>query len=196
MPDRSSRRGFTLIELLVVIGIMGVLIAILLPTLARARTAAQGVVCQSNLRQMWNATLMYEGIYKEYLPQHKLWYFALAQGLPWDYPTIWTNALPPRLGLQPMTLAAAFYYLAPPYPATIFRCTSSAMINDQPNTYAMNDCLMQWLFRSNPGMDHDDLGIKVSFLRNKKMSGPAGRMWDVNNIPYMMDEQPAPGWFF
>lgn len=46
-----KRNSFTLIELLVVLGVIGILVSILLPSLRKARKVAKIAVCHSNLKQ-------------------------------------------------------------------------------------------------------------------------------------------------
>ncbi len=65
---RPVSRGFTLVEMLVVIGVIAMLVAMLVPTMRKARTAASQLQCQSNIRQINVAVRLYADSSRGWLP--------------------------------------------------------------------------------------------------------------------------------
>src|SRR5215470_7255023 len=68
--SRRKRVAFTLVELLVVIGIIALLIAILLPTVNRARHQAQLTTCMARLHDFAGSMVSYAAENKGYFPRH------------------------------------------------------------------------------------------------------------------------------
>lgn len=61
-------RGLTIVEMLAVIGVIGILMSLIVPTVSGIRKEAQSVACQSNLRQLFTAFDMYRSTIKGQLP--------------------------------------------------------------------------------------------------------------------------------
>jgi prepilin-type N-terminal cleavage/methylation domain-containing protein/prepilin-type processing-associated H-X9-DG protein len=84
----QTRKGFTLIEVLVVVAIITMLVAILIPSLTRAKELSRRVVCASNQHQLVVGVLSYAPAFRGVLPyrhEPETWLFAL--------PYAWDDAL-------------------------------------------------------------------------------------------------------
>jgi prepilin-type processing-associated H-X9-DG protein/prepilin-type N-terminal cleavage/methylation domain-containing protein len=93
---RSRRGGFTLIELLVVVGIIAVLLAILLPSLGKAKTQSKRTSCGSNIRQLGIALQAYASATDDQLPNDGL------DNPNLDDASLWANVLMPYMNQKPL----------------------------------------------------------------------------------------------
>ncbi len=59
MVKINERKGFTLIELLVVIAIIGMLMAVIIPSLRKAKTQARMLICRNNIKSMQMGLILY-----------------------------------------------------------------------------------------------------------------------------------------
>src|SRR5580700_7528913 len=121
-----SAKAFTLIELLVVIAIIGILAALVLSSLSKAKQQTQGIKCLSNMKQLATAWIMYAGDSHDLLVTNVAgvntndW---AAGWLDWSDPTDtgntnFYNIMSPQGLLWPYTQSLAIY-VCPADPSTV-----------------------------------------------------------------------------
>jgi prepilin-type N-terminal cleavage/methylation domain-containing protein/prepilin-type processing-associated H-X9-DG protein len=93
MRTLRHERGFTLIELLVVVAVIAVLIAIMVPSLSKARDRAKLVVCQTHMRAWGQGFLMYANDFNGRLPLDGGDGTAQVPIGKWSDPYLWFNGV-------------------------------------------------------------------------------------------------------
>jgi len=99
--DRVHPHGFSLIELLITIAIIAILVGMLLPALKKARDAAYGISCTSNLKQLGMGLHLYAGDSKGFFP------YAYSAARPTEMR--WDKQLEIYLRMKPGSKKSALY---------------------------------------------------------------------------------------
>jgi prepilin-type N-terminal cleavage/methylation domain-containing protein/prepilin-type processing-associated H-X9-DG protein len=206
------RGGFTLVELLVVIGIIALLISILLPSLSRAREAANQVTCQSQQKQIVLGMIMHASQHKGYMPlvgliaqgttpaavgdpyQEKYDYYGT--GSTFNLMSI-MGALGPQLGqvVRTDTLANLELDMQTGFLRKVFVCPSDreggrfgALLGDSPtggsaySSYAFNEAALGWA-------DAGTLGV----VNHMRLRGKADRFPHPAQMFLLTDGAPRGG---
>jgi prepilin-type N-terminal cleavage/methylation domain-containing protein/prepilin-type processing-associated H-X9-DG protein len=147
----GKKAGFTLIELLVVIAIIGILAALLLPTLSTAKLKAHQITCLNNVKQLGQVAFMYHQDYGKGIPsgtsQALLWnQYQISNGA--DY-----NRAVPEIRLcpvakEPKTLPSSQGGGERPLinPGTAANCWSVATTGDPKEDSTGSYALNGWLY--------------------------------------------------
>ena len=100
--ESCAHRAFTLIELMVVVAIIAILIAILLPSLARARQQAYQVKCAANLKGIGLGIFYYVNDHNGYLPlvASGFWFGTDAGALSSEWPPFWATQILPYIKIR------------------------------------------------------------------------------------------------
>jgi prepilin-type N-terminal cleavage/methylation domain-containing protein len=116
-------KAFTLVELLVVVGIIAILIAILMPALARAREQGNRIKCLSNMRQIGMAI-------QGYLHENKLHFPDPAAANHYDNWICWNPGWTDQTGAnRTLQDSALCKYLGDQFNEAVFQCPTDDIAN-------------------------------------------------------------------
>jgi prepilin-type N-terminal cleavage/methylation domain-containing protein len=170
--SRKPLHGFTLIELLVVISIISLLIALLLPALARARSLALQVEGASNLRQIGIALHEYADTFRGQYP------LACCADYPYSDPNLSTNG-PAGTWAIPLAGLGALYYSS-------YGAGESLMVNPVPGILSPTRSGMSLLFcpYKGSGITLED-SVPASVFNGQ---GYCTGWWWATGVSYWVDE--------
>jgi len=197
--------GFTLVELLVVIAVIGILCALLLPVLSRARLSGQAAYCANNEKQLMTALHLYAADYSEWLPPNP----ENGNSNCW----VWGNMRIPSEATNAEYLTDARYAKLAPYSghvSAIYKCPSDH--TSHARTVSMNQAIgtnpdpparpvdAPWLDGSRVHMQ-GDRWLTYGRLTDMTRPGPAG-LWvfvdenavSINDAAFAVDMEAPTAW--
>ena len=175
-PPRSSTSAFTLIELLTVIAIIGILAAIIIPTVGAVREKAQRSVDGNNLREIIKAASIYAGDNADTLPNPRtIPATTLTNAVP---ALLWPGILARNGTLVDPTLyfSKSDPFFAGVYPVSIIS-TTDATKRTLDTTFSNKS--MAWEFAAGVKMS-DGPAMPVAWTRGLQTSG----LWSLTSGTY------------
>ena len=164
-------------EVLVVVAVLLLLLAMLFPSLAKAREQARRILCQNNLRQWGTAIQYYREDNNNFLPTEGTY-------LNLDKPSTWFNVLPPYLNAPPYREVEGVGKDIREFPELhMWICPSKNLSKAYKSTSGKN----QFHYGMNEVLDGMNSSLTPNFLDSGEKPIHAGRFLDKPNTVFMFD---------